>query len=341
MSDLFRPFVAIACSGRRLSDDEMTDAIGLILDGDATPAQIGAFLAALSLRGETVEEVVAAARVLRARCATIEAPAGAIDTCGVGGDGLGTFNISTTAGLIAASCGVKVAKHGNRAASSKSGSSDVLAALGARVDAAPETVSRCIDQAGFGFLFAPAYHTAMRAAAAPRREMGVRTLFNLLGPLSNPAGARRQLLGVNDRRWVRPMAEALRGLGAEKAWVVHGLDGMDEITTTAPTHIAELAHGAITEFEIEPEEFGLRRSKISDLEGGDAPFNAAALREVLSPARGTRGAYRDIASLNAAAALVIADAARDLTEGLARAVAAIEAGDAMRVLDKFIKLSNT
>jgi anthranilate phosphoribosyltransferase len=274
---------------------------------------------------------------MRAKMLKVRAPEGAIDIVGTGGDGAQTYNISTLAAIIVAACGVPVAKHGNRAASSLSGASDVLSELGVRIGIAPEIVERSLREAQIGFMTAQAHHAAMAHVAPVRRELGARTLFNLLGPLSNPAGVRRALIGVYSEAWMAPIAETMKSLGAEVVWVVHGADGLDEITTTGPTKVLALEHGAIRRFEITPEEVGLKRSTLSDLRGGDPACNATALRDVLA---GAKNAYRDIAALNAAAALVVAGKVIDLKAGLALAEAALDSGKARATLENLIRISN-
>ncbi|MBF0374613.1 MAG: anthranilate phosphoribosyltransferase, partial [Alphaproteobacteria bacterium] len=332
-----KDMIARVADGRPLSEAEAEAAFEIIMSGDATPAQIGGFLMALRVRGETVEEIAGAARVMRAKALRVDAPEGAIDTCGTGGDGAGTYNVSTAAALVAAACGVPVAKHGNRALSSKSGSADVLTALGVKIDADVSLVREALWTAHIGFLMAPRHHNAMRHVAGPRVELGVRTLFNLLGPLSNPAGTRRQLIGVFAERWVRPLAEVLGRLGAERAWVVHGSDGLDELTTTGPSLVAEWRGGHLTTFEISPEAAGLDRARPEDLRGGDAQTNAAALSAVLD---GKQGPYRDIVVLNAGAALVVAGKAPDVSEGATLAAAALDDGRARATLDRLVEITN-
>ncbi|MDP3371012.1 MAG: anthranilate phosphoribosyltransferase, partial [Brevundimonas sp.] len=289
------------------------------------------------IRGETVEEIAAFATAMRDAAMTLDHPYDAIDTCGTGGDGQQTFNISPAAALVLAGAGLKVAKHGNRALSSKSGSSDVLSALGVNLAASPAQQRRSLDQAGIAFLFAPAYHGAMRHVGPVRAEIGFRTVFNLLGPLSNPAGAKRQVMGVYDPRLLEPLAEVLGRLGATRAWTVHG-QGLDELTTTGETEVAEWKDGAVRRFTVTPEDAGLPRATIEALRGGDAEENAAALRALLD---GTKGAYRDIVLLNAAAALVVADHAADLAEGAAQAAAVIDDGRASRALADLVEATNT
>jgi anthranilate phosphoribosyltransferase len=297
-----------------------------VLAGEATPAQIGALAVALRMKGETPDEIAGMARALRSRVGPIRTRRSPlIDTCGTGGDNAGTFNISTTAAIVVASCDVAVAKHGNRAVSSRTGSADVLEHLGVRIDLTPESAGRSLDLLGITFLFAPNYHTALRHAAGPRRELGVRTVFNVLGPLTNPAGATRQLLGVYSDSLVRPVADVLARLGSERAWVVHGRDGLDELTLFGPSHVAELDGGAIREFEVNPADYGLAATDRDAIAGGDAGSNAEVVRRVLS---GEKGPARDVVVLNAGAALVVAGAARDLADGIKKCVEAIDTGRA-------------
>ncbi|MEO1251796.1 MAG: anthranilate phosphoribosyltransferase [Pseudomonadota bacterium] len=333
----FKPFLEIAVSGTPLAAADMQAAMDVILGGDAGDVEIAGFLAALRARGETIEEIAAAAGALRGKASGVEAPPGAVDTAGTGGDGAETFNISTAAALIAAGAGAIIAKHGNRSVSSRSGSSDVLEALGVNLDADAATISRCMREAGIGFMFAPRHHQAVRYAAPARQGLGVRTLFNLIGPLANPAGAKRQLLGVYDAALVTPMAGALKRLGAEKAWVVHGSDGLDEITTTGRTRVAQLADGAITEFEIDPESVGVKPARLDELKGGDAQENADAIRALLD---GAPGPFRDIAVMNAGATLVVAGNADDLKGGVKRAARAIDSGEARAALERLVAITN-
>lgn len=321
--------------GRRLSADEAAQAID-VLTAEATPAQMAAFLMGLRVRGETVDEITGAARALRAKMTPVAVAPGAIDIVGTGGDGHGTFNVSTGAALVAAGAGLKVAKHGNRSVSSLSGASDVLAALGVKLDCGPALIARAVEEAGVGFLWAPAHHPAMKAWAGARGELGVRTLFNLLGPICNPARVRHHLLGVFDHAWVVPIAEALRALGSERAWVVHGHDGLDELTTTGPTTVACLEDGKITTFEVTPEDAGLARVSLAELKGGDGAHNAEALRGLLA---GAPGPYRDIVLLNAAAALIVGGRASSLAEGAALAEEAIRSGRAAAALEKLVAIS--
>ncbi len=336
MADI-KPFIAKVATGASLSEEEAYTVFSAMMDGDVTPAQTGAFLMALRVRGETVEEITGGARVMREKAVRVTAPEGAIDTCGTGGDGSGSYNISTAVALVVAALGVPVAKHGNRALSSKSGSAEVLHQLGVNIDREPDVLERCLSGAGITFLMAPKHHTAMRHVGPVRVELGTRTIFNLLGPLSNPAGASRQLLGVFDGKWVAPMAEVLRNLGSTAVWVVHGEDGLDEITTTAATRVAELRDGRIREFSITPEDAGLPYARPEDLKGGDPAHNAAALRALLD---GQSGAYRDIVLINAAAALLVAGKALDLRAGVAMAADALDSGAAKATLDKLVSLSN-
>ncbi len=321
--------------GERFSPDAMAVAVET-LTADATPAQMAAFLMGLRVRGETVDEIAGAARALRERMTAVSVAPGAIDIVGTGGDGHGTFNVSTGAAIVAAGAGLKVAKHGNRSVSSLSGASDVLQALGVKLDGGPEVSARAVEEAGVGFLWAPMHHPAMKAWAGARAELGIRTLFNLLGPICNPARVRHHVLGVFAPEWVLPIAEALRSLGSERAWVVHGHDGLDELSTTGSSMVAALADGKITTFEVTPEEAGLPRVSLADLKGGDGAHNAAALRALLT---GAPGPYRDIVLLNTAAALIVAGRASSLKDGVALAADAIQSGRAAAALDKLVSIS--
>jgi anthranilate phosphoribosyltransferase len=323
-------------SGQSLTENEAAEAFALIMAGAATDAQLGALLLGMRVRGETVEEIAGAARALRARAVPVRAPEAAIDTCGTGGDAKGTHNISTCAAFVVAGAGVPVAKHGNRSISSRSGSADVLTALGVNIECAPETIARCIETCGLGFMFAPAHHAAMRHVAKVRSELGIRTIFNLLGPLANPAGTKFQLVGVFSQDWVEPIARVLGLLGAERAWVVHGEDGLDELTTTGISHVAVLDAGEVSTFKISPRNAGLPEARPQDLTGGDAGENAAHIRAVL---QGNQGPLRDIVLLNAAGALLVAGKAKTLREGVALAAASIDSGEAMGVLEALVKLS--
>ncbi len=333
----FKTHLNTIATGRSLSQDEARNAFEIVMSGEATPSQIGAFLMGLRVRGETVAEITGAVRTMRAKMLPVTAPADAIDIVGTGGDGAGTYNISTCAALVTAACGVPVAKHGNRAASSKSGAADVLMALGVNLETGPDAIAACIDEAGVGFMFAPQHHAAMRHVGPTRVELGTRTIFNLLGPLSNPAGVKRQIVGVFDKAWLQPLAEVLNMLGSEHVWVVHGADGLDELTTTAATHVAELKDGKISLFEVTPEQAGLSRAGINAIKGGEAAENAAALTAVLA---GKPSAYRDIVLMNCAAALVVGDKASTLEEGAAMAAEAIDSGRAAACLQKLVVVSN-
>ena len=335
--DGLKPFIGRIAAGERLDVASAEQAFEIIMSGEATAAQIGGFLVGLRVRGESVDEIVGAARIMRAKALTIEAPPDAIDCCGTGGDASGSYNISTAVSFVLAGAGVPVAKHGNRALSSKSGAADVLAALGVKVDADMALVRRALAEARVTFLMAPRHHSAMRHVAPVRVELGTRTLFNLLGPLSNPAGARRQLLGVFSAQWVEPLAHVLAQLGTERAWVVHGGDGLDEITTTCGTRVAELNGGDVRIFEVTPEDVGIPRAAPADLKGGDAATNAAALLAVLS---GEPGAYRDVVLLNAAGALIVADIVDTLADGVALASEVIDDGRARQALDRLVAVTN-
>jgi anthranilate phosphoribosyltransferase len=328
--------VARLVEGQGLSRAEMVQVMTEIADGEATPAQVGAFLASLRLKGETVDEITGAAEVMRARVDPIHVDREIfVDTCGTGGDGRSTFNISTTSSFVVAGAGVTVAKHGNRAVSSKSGSADVLSALGVDVEASKEVVERCIAEVGIGFLFAPRLHPAFKAVAGIRRELGIRTFFNLLGPLANPAGARHQVLGVFEPRWVPIIGGVLAALGTRHSFVVHG-EGLDEITVTGMTHLCEVKGSSVERFSILPEDIGLKRHPESEIAGGDATLNARILRDVLS---GQKGAPREATLANAAAALVAAEAAPSLREGVKLAATSIDSGAAAEKLARLVKTS--
>lgn len=326
-------FLQPAQSPQGLSETDMIAAMTLIMEGKADFETLSRFLMALAARGETVAEITGAARVLRAKVLPISAPEGAVDCCGTGGDLSGTYNISTAVAMVAAACGVPIAKHGNRAASSKSGAADVLEALGVNLNAPREKLEEALRRFGFAFLMAPNHHQAMRHVIDVRRALKTRTIFNLLGPLANPAGTRIQLLGVYDRKWLLPMAETLRNLGSDAAWVVHGADGLDEITVTGPTHIAALAEGKITERLITPDDFGLKTWRPETLKGGTPAENAAALRAVLD---GTQNAYRDCVLANTAAVLLLSAKATDLKHGASIAAQAIDTGAARALLADYI-----
>ncbi|KQY26736.1 anthranilate phosphoribosyltransferase [Rhizobium sp. Root482] len=335
MPDL-KPFVAKVAAGEALNRQDARSAFEIIMSGEATPSQIGGFLMALRVRGETVDEIVGAVGAMRARMLTVEAPADAVDIVGTGGDGAGTYNISTLAALIVSGAGVPVAKHGNRALSSKSGTADALSCLGVKLDIGPDAISRCIREAGLGFMFAQQHHSAMRHVGPTRVELGTRTIFNLLGPLSNPAGVTRQLVGVFAPHWLVPVAEVLRDLGSKSVWVVYG-DGLDEITTTGVTQVAALENGEIRTFELTPGDFGLETVSLSDLKGGDGAHNAVALKGVLE---GAATPYRDISLANAAASLLIAGRAGDLAEGMALARQSLATGAANATLERLVLASN-
>ncbi len=336
MADGFTDTLKALVAGKSLREAEAANAFAAIMRGEVSAVRIAAFLTALAQRGPTVEEITGAARAMRAAMATVTAPEGAIDLCGTGGDGHDTFNISTATSLVVAGCGVTVAKHGNRSASSRSGTADVLERLGVKIDVAPSVAEACLREAGFAFLFAPTYHSAMRHVAPVRKELGFRTIFNFLGPLSNPAQVKRQLLGVSSAGWVEKLAHVLKALGTEKAWVVHGSDGLDEMTTTGPTTVAVLENGAVTMREVTPEEIGIARVSLADLKGGEPEDNAQALLALLD---GAPGAFRDITLLNSAAALVVADVASDLKAGAKLAAESIDSGNAKAALDRLIAVS--
>ncbi|MDC0196241.1 anthranilate phosphoribosyltransferase [Gammaproteobacteria bacterium] len=331
------PYIAKVASCEPLTIKEAERAFNIIMSGDATPSQIGGFLMALRVRGETVEELTGAAKAMRAKAITLKAPKNAIDIVGTGGDGSGTYNISTGAALVVAACGVPIAKHGNRALSSKSGAADVLAALGVNNDADFNLIKKCIWEANIGFLMAPRHHSAMRHVSGPRIELATRTIFNLLGPICNPSGVKRQLIGVFEKKWVTPIAETLKKLGSERVWVMHGSDGTDELTTTGPSFVSELKNGKISNFEVNPQDAGLPIAKLKDLKGGNASYNSKAIRLMLN---GEPSAYRDIVVFNAAAALVIADKAKNLREGAETASEVIDNGMAKLTLEKLVGITN-
>lgn len=324
MTTDIRPLIGIAAT-RPLTGPEAESAFSALFDGAATPAQIGGLLMALRVRGETVEEIAAAARAMRARMNRVRAPAGAIDIVGTGGDGMGTLNISTATAFVVAGAGIPVAKHGNRNLSSKSGAADALTHMGINVMGGPAQAQTALDQAGICFMMAPMHHPAMRHVGPPRTELGTRTVFNLLGPLTNPASVRRQLTGTFAREWIRPMAEVLRDLGSDAAWLVHGADGTDEISIAGETHVAALKDGQVSEFTVTPEDAGLTRHPFEAILGGEPAQNAAAFRALLD---GAPGAYRDAVLLNAAAALLIAEKVADLREGVELARESLDSGAA-------------
>ena len=336
MPDLKQHLAKVA-NGESLNAEEARDAFSIIMSGEATLAQIGGFLMALRVRGETVPEIVGAVGVMREKMLRVEVPANAVDIVGTGGDGMKTYNISTLASLIVAGAGVPVAKHGNRALSSKAGTADALSALGVKLDIGPQTIAACIREAGIGFMFAQLHHSAMRHVGPARVELGTRTIFNILGPLANPGSVKRQLVGVFSPHWLHPIAETLRELGSESVWVVHG-SGLDEITTTGTTDIVALEDGKIRAFKLTPSDFGVEGATIDDLRGGDGEVNARALRAVLD---GEKNAYRDIALANAAASLVVAGVAGDIKTGMTLAIESLESGATAGALDKLIAVSNT
>jgi anthranilate phosphoribosyltransferase len=335
MSDI-KPILAKVADGATLSRQETSAAFATLMSGEATPSQIAGLLMAMRVRGETEEEFAGAVEAMRAKMLAVDAPEGAMDIVGTGGDAKGSLNVSTATAFVVAGCGVKVAKHGNRALSSKSGSADVLKALGVNLELSPGQITDCIEEAGVGFMFAPAHHSAMRHVGPTRIELGTRTIFNLLGPMCNPAGVKRQLLGVFSPRWLVTIAKVLGELGSERVWVVHG-GGYDEITITGETHVAALENGSVRTFDISPASAGLPMHAESEIAGGDADFNAAALKQMLM---GEKSAFRDMVLLNAAAALVIADRAPDLYAGAEMAAASIKQGNAIAVLEKLVKVSN-
>ena len=329
MQQDLKPTLARLAAGETLSADEAEAAFTVIMSGEATPAQIGALLMAMRVRGETVPEITGAVRAMRARMTAIEAPEGAIDVCGTGGDGAGTLNVSSAVTFVAAACGVPVAKHGNRAQSSRTGGADVLTALGVNIDAPMARLSAILNEAGAVFLFAPRHHPSMRHAAGPRVELGTRTIFNILGPLSNPARVRRQLTGVFSPAWTRPMAETLAALGHLAAWIVHG-QGLDELTLAGDNQVSALTNGTIESFVLTPEDAGLTRAPVAAIAGGDAAFNAAAILDLFD---GAPGAFRDTVRLNTAAALIVAGRAADVRDGVDQAARAIDSGAARHVLE--------
>ncbi len=331
-----KPLIAKAATGAALSPEEAENAFDLMMEGEATPSQIAGLLMAMRVRGETIDEVSAGARALRKRMHVVAAPEGSVDTCGTGGDAKGTHNISTAVALVVAGCGVPVAKHGNRGLSSRSGAADVLGALGVNIDTPLERLPDALDEAGICFMMAPRHHGAMRHVGPTRIELGTRTIFNLLGPLANPAGVKRQVMGVFAAEWVEPLAEVLGRLGAERAWVVHGHDGLDELSTTGPTTVSEWTGEEVRSFEVTPEDAGLPRSQLKDLLGGEPEDNAAAIRAVLD---GEHGALRDIVLFGSAAVLVVADRARSLREGVELAASHLDAGHAKGALERLVAVT--
>jgi anthranilate phosphoribosyltransferase len=333
----FKGLIAKVASGASLSRAESAHAFDRMMSGEATPSQMGGLLMALRVRGETVDEITGAVTAMRAKMLKVDAPPDAIDVVGTGGDASGSFNISTCAAFIVAGAGVPVAKHGNRALSSRSGAADVLGALGVRIELNAQQVGECISKAGIGFMFAPAHHPAMKNVGPTRVELGTRTIFNLLGPLSNPAGVKRQMIGVFSRHWLEPMAQVLNNLGSETVWVAHGSDGLDEITTSGPTFVAALEKGKVRTFELNPEDAGLKKAAPESLRGGDAETNATALMAVL---QGTKGPFRDVALFNAAAALAVAGKAETIKDGVALAAKSVDSGAAKDRLDKLVAVSS-
>lgn len=334
---LLRDAIGRAVAGSPLSEATMQAVMDAIMDGAATPAQIGALVTALRMKGETVDELVGTARAMRTRMARVATQGPVVDTCGTGGDGADLFNVSTAVALVVAGAGVAVAKHGNRAQSGRVGGADVLETLGVRIDLAPEGVARCLERAGVGFCFAPRFHGAMRFAAGPRREIGLRTIFNLVGPLANPAGATVQLVGVSEAKWTEPMAEALGRLGVTRALVVYGCEGIDEISTRGPTRVSEVGREGVITYELRPESFGLVPQSSPPPRVADAAESAAVIRAVLA---GTSGPARDLVLVNAAAVLVLAERAADWPEGMAAAAAAVDGGAAERALARLVETSN-
>lgn len=334
---VMQQILAVLADGKNLQHDAAVRAFQVIMNGGATPAQMGAFLMGLRLKGETPDEIAAGAVAMRVKAQKVKAPEGTIDTCGTGGDARGTFNISTAVAFVLAACGVPVAKHGNRSVSSLSGSSDVLGMLGVKVDADPVVVERCLAQCGICFIMAPKFHPAMRHVAPVRQELALRTIFNLLGPLSNPAAPDFQLLGVYSEHWLEPMAQVLKQLGTKAAWVVHGHDGLDELSLSGVSKVTELKHGGIRSFTVSPEDAGLPRASLEDIKGRDPAYNAKAMTEALS---GVESAYRNAVLYNAAAGLIIAGKAQDLKAGVALAKEAIDSGMAHAKLKKLVILSN-
>ncbi|MFN4208543.1 MAG: anthranilate phosphoribosyltransferase [Agrobacterium albertimagni] len=332
-----KPFIAKIATRQPLTRQEASDAFEILMSGEASMAQVGGFLMGLRVRGETVDEIAGAVSIMRQKMVPVDAPADAIDIVGTGGDGTNTYNISTLAALIVAGAGVPVAKHGNRALSSKSGTADALSQLGVKLDIEPDLISRCIREAGIGFMFAQLHHPAMRHVGPARVELGARTIFNIVGPLSSPARVKKQLFGVYSPEWLIPGAEALRDLGLTSAWVVHG-SGLDEITTTGPSHVAELKDGEIRSFELTPDDFGVETVSLDAIRGGDGEVNAAALRDVLG---GAKTPYRDVALCNAAASLIVAGKATDVTEGMHLASQSLDTGSAARALETLITISNS
>jgi anthranilate phosphoribosyltransferase len=335
---MIKEAITALVSGQSLTVEQAAQVMQEIMEGEATPAQFGAFVTALRLKGETVDEIIGLAKTMRAKAIPVSTEGLVVDTCGTGGDGSHTFNISTAAAFVAAGTGLKIAKHGNRAMSSQCGSADVLEALGVRIDLNAEQVQRCLKEVGIGFMFAPVFHPAMKYAAAPRREIGIRTIFNILGPLTNPAGAEAQLLGVGDESLIEKLALALQGLGCQYALLVHGEDGLDEITITGKTHVCELKNGNIKRYTVSPEDFGISRASSDSIKGGDTKTNADSLRNVLG---GDSGPQRDVVLMNAAAALVVGGKAKMFRQGADIAKEVIDNGNASAKLDQLIEFSRS
>jgi len=335
---MIKEAIGASVSGRSLTMEEAASVMEEIMRGEATPAQIGAFVTALRLKGETVDEIVGLAKTMRAKAVPVTIAEPVVDTCGTGGDGLHTFNISTAAAFVAAGAGLKVAKHGNRAMSSRCGSADVLEALGVRIDLNAEQVQRCLQEVGMGFMFAPSFHPAMKYAAAPRREIGICTVFNILGPLTNPAGARAQVVGVTDESLVEKLALVLQGLGSHHALLVHGENGLDEITITGQTRGCELKDSSIKSYVISPEDFGLPRASLDSLKGGTIEENAVMLREILA---GSPGPPRDVVLMNAAAVLLVGDSVATLQQGVALSEEAVDSGQALAKLEQLIEFGQS
>jgi anthranilate phosphoribosyltransferase len=336
MDDL-KSIIGKVATGASLSREEAASAFDSMMSGEATPSQMGGLLMALRVRGETVDEITGAVLAMRAKMLRVDAPAEAVDIVGTGGDGSGSVNVSTCASFVVAGAGIPVAKHGNRALSSRSGAADVLASLGVKIDLKPEQVGHCIKDAGIGFMFAPAHHPAMKNVGPTRVELATRTIFNLLGPLSNPASVKRQVVGVFSRQWVQPLAQVLKNLGSNAAWVVHGSDGLDEITLTGPTFVTALENGNIRSFEISPDDAGLPHAHGEALRGGDSEANAIALKSVLD---GKPSPFRDVALFNAAAAFVVAGQVKTLKEGVALGAKSLDSGAAAARLKQLIAVSN-
>lgn len=335
---MIREAISLIVSGRSLTTEEAAQVMEEIMAGEVTPAQFGAFVTALRLKGETVDEIVGLAKTMRAKAIAVTIAEPVVDTCGTGGDGLHTFNISTAAAFVAAGAGLKVAKHGNRAMSSQCGSADVLAALGVKIDLNAEQVRRCLEEVGMGFMFAPVFHPAMKYAAAPRREIGIRTVFNIIGPLTNPAGAKAQVLGVADGSLLEKLASVLQSLGCNHALVVHGEDGLDEITITGKTRVCELKNGRIESYTISPGDFGLSQASLEDLKGGNADENAALLQRIMA---GDSGPQRDVVLMNAAAVLLSGERVGTLQEGISLAEEVIDSSQALTKLEQLIEFSQS